>query len=630
MPSQFFGLNIAYRGLLASNAALNTTGHNISNARTNGYSRQKVNQQASEALRTFTSYGSAGAGVDVISIERIRNKFYDVRFQQNRAKFGEYDAKKYYMKQMEDYFADDEITVGFNSIFNEMYKGLEDLKNSPGDSMVKTQFIGFANNLAQYFNNMSNKLEKMQTDANAEIKIQVDQINSLAEKISSLNGQINTIEMSGSIANDLRDQRDLLLDELSQIVDIETSETPVYDLNQPSRHTGANNFIVRIAGGQTLVNSEDYNRLECVARTTSEKINQSDADGLYDIQWDNGMEFNLTNGAMGGTLKGLIQLRDGNNGEYFSGKIAEADPSRNTIKVEVTADYLKDIAKCTLSDTGGKITIGNQDYLYDSWTYEYDASTGKYFYNFQLSNNNTSLVSSDRIGKEASVGYPVKYQGVPYYMEQMNEWARQFSKVFNDIVTQKGAVGANGKVPEFLFKANKEAGSGQYEFKDSYPVYPGPPADPNNFSYTISSSGDSYYRLTAKNFAVNTEMIKDPDLLATHTGGGDESENSNIVDQLIKVNSSKDMMNFRGGYAGGFLQCIHSDVALNAGRANNFYSNFDTISDTIDTMRISISGVDEDEETVNLVKYQNSYTLASKMIQTLTEVYDRLILNTGV
>ena len=76
MPSTFFGLNTAYTGLLASNAALNTTANNISNVNTEGYSRQQVVQQASNALRTFTTYGCAGAGVDTIAIQRIRDDFY--------------------------------------------------------------------------------------------------------------------------------------------------------------------------------------------------------------------------------------------------------------------------------------------------------------------------------------------------------------------------------------------------------------------------------------------------------------------------------------------------------------------------------------------------------------------------
>lgn len=73
-----------------------------------------------------------------------------------------------------------------------------------------------------------------------------------------------------------------------------------------------------------------------------------------------------------------------------------------------------------------------------------------------------------------------------------------------------------------------------------------------------------------------------------------------------------------------------SDMALNASNANTFYNTYNGLRNSIDNQRSSISGVDEDEEAVSLVKFQNSYTLASKMIQTLTEVYDQLILRTGV
>ena len=99
---------------------------------------------------------------------------------------------------------------------------------------------------------------------------------------------------------------------------------------------------------------------------------------------------------------------------------------------------------------------------------------------------------------------------------------------------------------------------------------------------------------------------------------------------LLRLATDKEKMSYRGCSASEFLQCILSDVALNTNRANVFYKSFSDISGTIDMQRISISGVDEDEEAVNLVKYQNGYNLASRMIQTLTEIYDRLILQTGV
>lgn len=92
----------------------------------------------------------------------------------------------------------------------------------------------------------------------------------------------------------------------------------------------------------------------------------------------------------------------------------------------------------------------------------------------------------------------------------------------------------------------------------------------------------------------------------------------------------KNQFSFRGRDAGGFLECVLSDAMLNASNANTFYASYLSLETNIDNQRTSISGVDEDEEAVSLVKYQNSYTLASKMISVLTEVYDRLILQTGV
>lgn len=635
MPSTFFGLNTAYLGLTATNASLNTTSNNISNVETEGYSRQHTVQQASDALRTFTTYGCAGAGVDVLAVERYRDEFYDIKYWENNASLGHYEVKEYYMKQIENYFMDngDEEgeMQGFNTLFDHMYEALADLrKDSPTDE-VRREFLGRAEELAEYFNTMAGNLQKMQKDINAEIKTNVDRINSLADKIVTLNKQINVIELSGANANELRDQRALMIDELSEIIDVETDEMPVIDPNNPDRYTGATRFVVKIAGRQTLVDGQTSNELYCVARSRHEKVNQSDAEGLYDIYWSNGNRFSLTNASMGGKLKGLADLRDGNNGEYFHGTVSAADVRRingenhSVITVDVSAEYLKDINKCTLPDNGGKIMISNRELYFDSWTMKYNAEKDTYSYEFVLSdktkNENTDVGGT--VGKDVSVGSRIQYQGIPYYMEQMNEWIRCYSRAFNDILTQEGAIDNYGKAAEFLFLGNEPTDDAQFTFADSYDVM-------INGNYSISCTDDSYYRLTAFNFSVSDKMLDDPNLLATHTSNADEESKYDIVDDLIDLKTNVDRMKFRGSSSSQFLQCVLSDISLNAKRANDFSENYSYISKTIQTQRLSFSGVDEDEEAVNLVKYQNAYTLASKMIQTLTEVYDRLILETGV
>ena len=667
MPSQFFGLNIAYTGLLASNAALNTTSNNIANVQTKGYSRQEVNQAAASALRVFQTYGCAGAGVETLSIERIRDGFYDTKYWNNNAKVGEYGMKEYYMRQIETYFDDNGKNAGFKTIFDQlMTNGLQALKDNPNDATTKTQFVGYAGALVEYFNGLAGNLENVQKDINAEIKIKVDEINSIAGQIATLNKQINTIELTGVAANELRDRRDLLIDQLSEIVDVQITEYPIVDLNNPQRETGANRYIVRIAGGQMLVDGSEYNGLECRARELYEKVNQTDADGLYDVYWENGQKFNLYNAAMGGALQGLIQMRDGNNGENFVGEITKTDTVvddksgavHDTVTIQVGKAYLQDLNKCNLSDSGGIINLGNQEFYYDSWSCEisYDAS-GKaiYSYTFVLSDGekNDSRVTNDRVGKVASIGESLSYQGIPYYMKQMNEWVRTFSQKFNDILTR--GYDSNGDHGSKLFTANKATDDSQYEFPYDSNITTDAGADTqywggnryDTFTYEAylangskpltvkvgqgtEAEQDSYYWMTAKNFSIYAAVENDPRRLSNRYDNADGPEQNDLLTDLKNLATDKDKMTFRGASASEFLQCILADVTLNASRANMFSQSFKDIANTIDNQRISISGVDEDEEAVNLVRYQNGYNLASKMIQTLTEIYDRLILQTGV
>ena len=647
MPSQFFGLNIAYTGLTASNAALNTTANNISNTETAGYSRQQVHQEAANALRTFTTYGCAGAGVDIIAIERIRDEFYDNKYWATNTNAGQYSMKQYYMRQVEDYFADDETTQGFGTIFNNMMDALAEVKKQSGTISTKAQFMGFASNLAEYFNGMANNLELVQKDINSEIKVKVDEINSIASELATLNKQINVIEMSGGSANELRDKRTLLLDSLSAVVDIDITETPITDSNDPDRETGGNRFVVKIAGGQMLVDTNEYRNLTCIARTNREKVHQSDAEGLYDVYWISDMrtgaigdQFNLYNPLLGGELQGLVEMRDGNNGEYFNGfvktvedagigAVGTAEEGHALKKVTITVDdaYLTDLNKSTMSDNGGKINIGNTIYYYTDWTYNYDEVSGETTYELIIDETKSKVaIGTDKENREAFIGANIRYQGIPYYQQQMNEWVRVFAQGFNDILT--GGYDVYGGEGHILFTGNVETDDKQYAFEKRYSKVN--PLTGERVTEKINVGDDSYYRLTAKNMSVLDVMAADPDLLATKndpTSGDDEYGN---ITELINMVTDKNAASFRGAPTADFLVSILADVALNANSANTFYNTYTNVGKSIDNQRISISGVDKDEEAVNLVKFQNAYNLASRMIQTLTEIYDRLILQTGV
>lgn len=604
MPSQFFGLTIAGSGLRASNAALNTTSNNIANAQTVGYSRQTVSQQAYAALRTFTTYGCAGAGVETIAIERVRDNFYDVKYWNNNSKYGEFTAKQYYMRTIEDYFNDDG-TSGFVTVFNKFSAALQSVTTNASGDTAKMQFIATAKALTDYFNNMYGNLQELQKDVNLEIKQNVDRINAIAEKLSTLNKQINVVELSGTTANELRDQRELLIDELSEIVDVEAEEMPVHDPNDPNRVTNINRYVVRIAGGQLLVDADDYRELTYVARAENEKINQTDADGLYKIMWSNGNELKLSSSLIGGKLKGLIDMRDGKNSSNFYGTVTGAGNTPNSVTVEVTPEFLKNMKDCSLSDTGGEIVINSVRYYFKSWEYDGDKT-----YTFELDPDRMEQGATIPTSGDVRVGSDIKYQGIPYYMEQMNAWIRGFAEKVNEIFTdgydvneEKGCIFFTG------FSGNGK----EYEEAD------------------LMNSNKGYYYLTAGNLTINSELLNNASRLGTRSK--DETgavEEFGQITELITLLNSKEKFSFRNGSANQMLELILADVALNASEANTFYNTYRGLQTSIDNQRCSISGVDEDEEAVNLVKYQNSYTLASKMIQTLTEVYDQLILRTGV
>ena len=146
----------------------------------------------------------------------------------------------------------------------------------------------------------------------------------------------------------------------------------------------------------------------------------------------------------------------------------------------------------------------------------------------------------------------------------------------------------------------------------------------------ISSKGDSYYWLTAATFQVNQNMDADVGKFGTTADIYQGQDAQDITEELLKVKSDKDKMQFRGCTSEEFLQTILSDIALNTASASTFETNYTYISNSIINQRLSVSGVDNDEEALNLVKFQEAYNLAAKMIQVMTEIYDRLILSTGV
>ena len=598
MASTFFGLTIAGSGLSTYQASINTTANNISNVKTKGYSRQEALLNAAEAIRVNAKYGMSGSGVETTAIKQIRDMYYDIKYWNNNTKLGEYQTKYEYMQQIETAFKDDDTIKGFSSIFSDMYSALEDLETNPSDESYRNQFISYSASFANYFKETYQTLINMQEDCNMVIFAQVQKINEIAEEVSLLNQQINVVELQSTKANELRDKRALLIDQLSEIVPVEVEESKAINTKYPDMDTGATNYIVKI-NGHVLVSNERFNKLEAVAREY--KNNLMDADGLYDVYWDDSTSLNLASPVMSGQLKALYDVRDGNNKENFSGDIKEIVDDGTISKVTVSNPSMDSVEELNLPPEG-KIRLGNKYFEYSEFAMNDDGT-----FTFTLNSKVENPAKYD--GQHVSVGEAVGFMGVPYYMAQMNEFIRSFAMSFNG-VHSKGEDLYGNPAGNFFTGYNKVAGE---DFKLDGPV---------------SSWSDSYYRITAENFSVVKEFFDDPKLMSTSSDIDKGDEFKDILLELIHLEDQTPI--YRGGTAKTFLETVLSDIAIDTNKVKNFTNNYTNISNVITNQRMSISGVDEDDEALALIQYQNAYNLSSRMVQCMSEIYKRLILETGV
>lgn len=611
MPSSFFGLTVAYSGLNAAQASINTTANNISNVQTKGYSKQTVNLTAATALRCYQRFGSTGLGVSVDSVTQVRDEYYDEKYWNNQCNLGLYEKKLYYMEQIQNYYTDGTFSAtssaGFSTIYSKMFNALDTVKTNAGSSAARNEFISAAQELCTYFNSTAQQMQSLQSSINDEIKTTVDNVNSIAKKIALLNKQINIIEMESGHANELRDQRALLVDELSKIVPTTVSERQITNSNYEDQYTGATYYTVKI-NGQLLVDNYEYNELGCVAR--EEQYNQTDIEGLYDIVWaETGATFDVTATNMSGELRAMFEIRDGNNGENLTGRVT----SSTSDSITISRPSITDIDQMNLPSSG-VIWVNNTQYTYHSFTCETDDEGNIETYTFQLNKPITADEQTKLSNKKLEIGESVNYMGIPYYMNQMSTFLRSFCEAFNKI--EQTGVDADGNAMGSLFVADHKAAGTEYDMTDAIE------------GVTFSSTSNNYYQLTAVNVTIADASLADPDRFATQTRTEDGVDAYDLIEKLKDLQSKTEL--FRGGGGDTFLQCIYADITVDTQESEIFTDNYTNISSTIDNQRMSVSGVDEDEEALDLIKFQNAYNLASKCISVMAEMYDQLILQTGV
>lgn len=285
MRSTFMGLEASKRGLFTQQSALYTTGHNISNANTLGYSRQRVNMEATLpypgiGLNSPQTPGYIGTGVEATSIQRYRDQFIDRQFRQEENKLGYWTNQVQNLNQMEDILAEPS-EYGLNEAFSEFWSSIQDINTNPEDAAARKVAVQKAQHIADSFRYIDKQLKLVQSNIGNELNVTTQDINSLLKQVAEINRQIQASEPSGYVPNDLYDARDMVLDKINQYIPI-SFERVASGGNASAAAEGSYTVYFTTAAGDRidLVDGKNYTQLSVIG-STGDEVNGDDLTNLF-------------------------------------------------------------------------------------------------------------------------------------------------------------------------------------------------------------------------------------------------------------------------------------------------------------------------------------------------------------
>ena len=221
--STFLGLETALRGILAQQRAIDVAGHNIANASTVGFTRQRADLVTTPAF-TDTPHGQLGTGVDVQGYQRIRDDFIDIQLRAQTMRKGYASAQQDGLNQVELSLSEPYDT-GLSSLLSKYWASWQNLSNAPEDLATRQALVQSAATLANGFNGLASQLATIQSQTTQEQTLTVAQVNTIGTQIAGLTGSIKAAELAGQQPNDLLDKRDVLIDQLSELGNVTISTT---------------------------------------------------------------------------------------------------------------------------------------------------------------------------------------------------------------------------------------------------------------------------------------------------------------------------------------------------------------------------------------------------------------------
>lgn len=625
-------LNTAISGLNAAMAALQTTGHNIANASTPGYSRQRVNLSP---RRPQDMVGfQLGRGVDVSNVQRVVDVALEGRLRQATSTLGSLGTQSDMLQRVESLLnALDDSDLGgqVSSFFN----SIQDWSAAPDDSSSRSTVLQSGRTVAQTFQYLSEQVRILREQTNDEVSVTVDEVNRLTGEIAELNHSIILTEKGGveaGAANDLRDRRDLLVRELSGLIGASAFET----------QTGEMNVMV---GSAFLVFGQQAFDL-----TT----NQTVVDGLLVDRpvFANG---SASLSAPGGTLAGLLESRDtilreieqeidvlANQMIFQFNRVQSTGQGLERFDILTSSDSMPDatvpiaidgtvtsastrtsITNASLinaaNPTGREVLVlSGGNILENRVITDFDPATGTIFFDGEFP---TDMAVGDRF-QITELGFPVTNGSFNFVVTNELSGSQQTVNIpvdldglgadttLNDIVAAINVAlpGSASLLPDGRLRIDSPTSDVRFHFSN----------DTSGFVAAIGLN-TFFDGSDAGSIGVNEDLLTNPGRLSQGQSS-QEGDNTNALafsalraDGVINGQSFED-----------FYHALAGDLGSRSRELQSRTENHALILQQVENQRERVSGVNVDEEAVKMLEYQRAYQASARFISVVDQVLESL------
>ncbi len=570
--SSMSSLYVGVSGLNVSQAALNVTSHNLANVDTAGYVRQQVVQTDFRYVKLGDSYVSTlqqGLGANFAEVKQVRDFFLDKAYRQEFGRQAFYDAQYDAVSEVESLFGELEGET-FQNVIGDFWTSLQELAKEPDSIVTRASFIETAVTFVERADNISNQLKDYQINLNTKIKDQVDRINEIGDEVKKLNLKIRQYESTGvENANDLRDQRNVLLDELGQMAKITYKEN---------------------ASGIVTVNLEGipFVTEDTAYRMTTTKINESsemikpiwEAYGGVDV-FNLDTAYSSENNTDIGSLKGLLVSRGSKQANYTDIPIRENYESDARYNAAVI-DYNNTINSSVI------MTVQAQ---FDQLIHGIATTIN----DILSPNKEVTLTDGSKIKILDQENAPVGLDGTTMGEALFNRKSMQrYHEEDIDIVNEDGT---HETITAMV--------------------------------YNEEDASDNYSLFTLGEIEINPNILKNYSHIPLSNNSGTGDYDIKTAQQLLTswqeafaaLSPNTLTKNNFSDYYTSFI----SELANRGEQFNTISTNQASMVLSINNQRMEVTGVSSDEELTNLIKYQHAYNASARYVNVVSQMLEDII-----